>query len=184
MRTRKHLVTQKQARVLGLDPESNLAAEVKNSAPSNGTFHVQFDLERALSLVPILIHSVPDSAASIGLTNAFSWTASGSHNLSAQRPRERQLWERGIGPVSRSVHGCRSCDRLARTRGRHRLKAAGHQPCRCVVRWSSQTTRIRTKWRTIDARDPSRVFAILNVTDPQEHRRQSRLLSCTLRGAL
>jgi hypothetical protein len=55
MRTRKHLVTQKQARVLGLDPESNLAAEMKISAPSDGTNRGEFHLEGPVKIVPILI---------------------------------------------------------------------------------------------------------------------------------
>jgi len=59
----------------------------------------------------------------------------------------------------------------------------GINPVDVWVRWSEQTAQIQTEWRAIDARDPSRVFAILSVTDPEEYRRQFRLLSCTLGGA-
>ena len=58
----------------------------------------------------------------------------------------------------------------------------GINPVDVWVRWSSQTATIKTEWRAVDARDPSRVFAILSVTDPEEYRRQFRLLSCTLGG--
>jgi SPP1 family predicted phage head-tail adaptor len=58
----------------------------------------------------------------------------------------------------------------------------GINPVDVWVRWSSQTAQIQTEWRAVDARDPSRVFAILSVTDPEEYRRQFRLLSCTLGG--
>jgi len=58
----------------------------------------------------------------------------------------------------------------------------GVNPVDVWVRWSSQTATIKTEWRAVDARDPSRVFAILSVTDPEEYRRQFRLLSCTLGG--
>jgi len=59
----------------------------------------------------------------------------------------------------------------------------GVNPVDVWVRWSAQTATIKTEWRAVDARDPSRVFAILSVTDPEEYRRQFRLLSCTLGGA-
>jgi SPP1 family predicted phage head-tail adaptor len=58
----------------------------------------------------------------------------------------------------------------------------GVNPVDVWVRWSSQTAGIKTEWRAVDARDPSRVFAILSVTDPEKYRRQFRLLSCTLGG--
>lgn len=58
----------------------------------------------------------------------------------------------------------------------------GVNPVDVWVRWSPQTKTIQTEWRAVDARDPSRVFAILSVTDPEEYRRQFRLLSCTLGG--
>lgn len=58
----------------------------------------------------------------------------------------------------------------------------GINPVDVWVRWSEQTKTIQTEWRAVDARDPSRVFAILSVTDPEEYRRQFRLLSCTLGG--
>jgi SPP1 family predicted phage head-tail adaptor len=56
----------------------------------------------------------------------------------------------------------------------------GINPVDVWVRWSSQTVNIKTEWRAVDARDSSRVFAILSVTDPEEYWRQYRLLSCTL----
>jgi SPP1 family predicted phage head-tail adaptor len=58
----------------------------------------------------------------------------------------------------------------------------GVNPVDVWVRWSSQTANIKTEWRAFDARDPSRVFAILSVTDPEKYRRRFRLLSCTLGG--
>lgn len=58
----------------------------------------------------------------------------------------------------------------------------GINPVDVWVRWSEQTKTIKTEWRAVDARDPERVFAILSVTDPEEYRRQFRLLSCTLGG--
>lgn len=58
----------------------------------------------------------------------------------------------------------------------------GINPVDVWVRWSPQTAGIQTEWRAVDARDPSRVFAILSVTDTEEYRRQFRLLSCTLGG--
>jgi len=58
----------------------------------------------------------------------------------------------------------------------------GINPVDVWVRWSAATADIKTEWRAVDARDPSRVFAIFSVTDPEGYRRQFRLLSCTLRG--
>jgi head-tail adaptor len=58
----------------------------------------------------------------------------------------------------------------------------GVNPVDVWVRRSSQTSAIQTEWRAVDIRDPSRVFAILSVTDPEEYRGQFRLLSCTLGG--
>ncbi len=75
--------------------------------------------------------------------------------------------------------------RVTTTPGRETVTAQrlqGVNPVDVWVRWSSQTAGIKTEWRAIDARDSSRVFAILSVTDPEEYRRQFRLLSCTLGG--
>jgi len=59
----------------------------------------------------------------------------------------------------------------------------GLNPVDDWVRWLEQTKTNQIEWRAVDVRDPSRVFAILSVTDPKEYRRQLRLLSCTLGGA-
>ncbi|MBA1157764.1 head-tail adaptor protein [Microvirga mediterraneensis] len=75
--------------------------------------------------------------------------------------------------------------RVTTSPGRETVTAqrlAGVNPVDVWVRWSEQTKNIRTEWRAVDARDPERVFAILSVTDPEEYRRQFRLLSCTLGG--
>ncbi len=69
--------------------------------------------------------------------------------------------------------------------GRETVTAArleGRNPVDVWVRYSSATAGIKAEWRAVDARDPSRVFAILSVTDPEEYRRQFRLLTCTLGG--
>ncbi len=75
--------------------------------------------------------------------------------------------------------------RVTASPGRETVTASrlqGINPVDVWVRWSSQTAGIKTEWRAVDARDPSRVFAILSITDPEEYRRQFRLLTCTLGG--
>lgn len=75
--------------------------------------------------------------------------------------------------------------RVTASPGRETVTASrlqGLNPVDVWVRYSSHTAGIRTEWRAVDARDASRVFAILSVTDPEEYRGQYRLLSCTLGG--
>jgi len=75
--------------------------------------------------------------------------------------------------------------RITEAPGRETVTAQrlqGTNPVNVWVRWSSQTAGIKTEWRAVDARDSSRVFAIHSVTDPEEYRRQYRLLTCTLGG--
>ncbi|WP_457094833.1 head-tail adaptor protein [Microvirga sp. P5_D2] len=75
--------------------------------------------------------------------------------------------------------------RVTASTGRETVTARclqGINPVNVWVRWSSQTATIQAEWRAVDARDPTRVFSIASVTDPEEYRRQFRLLSCTLGG--
>jgi SPP1 family predicted phage head-tail adaptor len=75
--------------------------------------------------------------------------------------------------------------RVTASPGRETVTASrlqGVNPVDVWVRYSSQTKTIKTEWQAVDAWDPSRVFAILSITDPEEYRGQFRLLSCTLGG--
>jgi head-tail adaptor len=76
--------------------------------------------------------------------------------------------------------------RVTASPGRETVTASrleGINPVDVWVRYSSQTKTIKTEWQAVDARDPSRVFAILGITDPEEYRGQFRLMFCTLGGA-